>query len=158
MCSNLKISNTTKWYEKQGLLFSSEIRKGSVCTLLTNKGFQQFKFGVEGKFTIINARIETVDIKFKSIINNRCVIIVDEFYEFSKQEGRMYRFYTGKPILLAGLYKNDQFLLLTKPSNTICQRLPVVLDKVSYKLWLTEPFDNVKPILLTDQDLNMEVV
>ncbi len=112
------------------------------------------------KFTL-NARIETLHEKksFKDIIQNRCLIIADGFYEWqwlnkngSKKEKYLITLPNETLFAFAGLYTQwidfddslfKSYTIVTTQANEIMseihntkQRMPVILKKKDEKLWL----------------------
>ena len=112
----------------------------------------------------LNARSETIFEKpsFRnSAKDNRCVIMVDGFYEHHHHNGKTYPFYikkkNGKPFLLAGLWSNwrskdgttnlDTFTIVTTQGNPLLARIhnnpklsgprmPVILPEELASEWL----------------------
>ena len=113
----------------------------------------------------LNARGETLYEKpsFRSSIpRQRCLILVDGFFEPHKHEGRSYPFYCymrdHRPFAIAGLYSswtspNDgsvykTFSLITTASNELMsiihnekRRMPALLRESEEQLWLDRELD-----------------
>lgn len=106
-------------------------------------------------YRMINARAETVTEKpsFKSAIKKRrCLIPVDGFYEWKKEDGKKqpYRFEmkNKKTFALAGIWENwskngknitSCTILTTTPNDvteSIHDRMPVILTEEKYDIWL----------------------
>jgi putative SOS response-associated peptidase YedK len=105
---------------------------------------------------LINARAETVAEKpaFRSAFKHRrCLVLADGFYEWQRQNGKKQPFYfrlqDGQPFCFAGLWeqwespekeKISSCTILTTVANEVLKpihdRMPVVLDKKYYDLWL----------------------
>jgi putative SOS response-associated peptidase YedK len=105
---------------------------------------------------LINARAETVAEKpaFRSAFKHRrCLVLADGFYEWQRQNGKKQPFYfrlqDGQPFCFAGLWeqwespekeKIASCTILTTEANEVLKpihdRMPVVLDKKYYDLWL----------------------
>lgn len=93
---------------------------------------------------IINAKSETITEKvmFKNILNNRCVILCNGFYEWS--EDNLHQKYIFKrekePTYLCAIYKDNRFVILTKEANEsmkgIHHRMPVIVDTKDVKQYL----------------------
>jgi len=111
-------------------------------------------------YTLINARSETVDTKqtFKdSFQTKRCILLADSFYEWKREKAkRPFRFQTtDQPLIpFAGIY--SQFIrkdgsklftcsILTCEPNemmsTIHNRMPVILNPDTSKIWLNNTSD-----------------
>lgn len=120
------------------------------------------------KFTL-NARIESLKEKpaFRNSINNRCIIPINGFFEWkhldSKGKNKQKYFIRLKNeniFSLAGLWSSYQnittnellhtFTIVTTQANELMseihntkKRMPVVLDRITEKKWLsTEPIEN----------------
>ncbi len=112
------------------------------------------------KFTL-NARIETLHEKksFKDVIQNRCLIIADGFYEWqwltkngSKKEKYLITLQNEALFAFAGLYTQwidfddtivNSYTIVTTQANEIMseihntkQRMPLILKKKDEHLWL----------------------
>ena len=108
---------------------------------------------------LINARAETLAEKpsFRAAYRRRrCLIPADGFYEWKPEPGRksktpMYiRLKSGKPFALAGLWESwnardgsnilSCTIVTTQPNELLADihnRMPVILSKDAYSLWLT---------------------
>lgn len=108
------------------------------------------------KKNTLNARSETLHEKksFKNILNNRCLIIVDGFYEWQHQGSKCLRYEIGNNnelFALAGLFDinngNKSYTILTKEAEGIMRtihnsklRMPIALfNESEMNSWL---FDN----------------
>ena len=89
---------------------------------------------------LINARLETLGEKmtFKNLIkSNRCLVVADGYYEWKRQKNiKTPHYFTredNRPMFFAGIYKNHQFLIITKEASSnvvdIHQRQPVVINE-----------------------------
>lgn len=113
------------------------------------------------KYTL-NARIETLEQKwsYKSVINNRCLVIADGFYEWKDRiaNGRNYKdrylitLEDDNLFAFAGLYSSwikmngavsyDSFTILTTQANDVVaqihskKRMPVILSRDDELRWL----------------------
>lgn len=105
---------------------------------------------------LINARAETVAEKpaFRSAFKHRrCLVLADGFYEWQRIDGKKQPFYfglqDGQPFCFAGLWEQWESpekekvvscTILTTVANEVLKpihdRMPVVLDKKYYDLWL----------------------
>lgn len=107
---------------------------------------------------MINARAETVHEKpsFRAAFRRRrCLIPTDGFYEWKREPGRktkipMYiQLKSGEPFAFAGLWESwnapdgsnilSCTIITTQPNpfmETIHNRMPVILPKAAYSLWL----------------------
>ena len=115
-----------------------------------------------------NTRLETALLQFetgtglwaKAIQQGRCLIPVHAFYErhntdieYSSKTGKpihkLYRItYNGvKAFLLAGIYENDKFSIVTTEPNAfmtpIHNRMPLVLGQGESRIWLSESFGSL---------------
>jgi putative SOS response-associated peptidase YedK len=139
----------------------------------------------EIKTQTLNARSETVYEKpsFKnSIINQRCLVIADGFYEWLEYQKTKYPHYIylkNKPIFcFAGLYSNwknnngetvSSFSILTTTANPMMERIhitkkrmPVILKKEDYAKWLDPNISlgDTKNLLqpFTDKDMDFHTI
>lgn len=103
---------------------------------------------------IINVRMETLRDKWtfkKDFQNQRCLVLADGFYEWTKVNGKQpYRITLKKeePFAMAGIWEENSdadgqfftFSIITCDANQklskIHQRMPVILDKAEEKDWL----------------------
>jgi len=73
---------------------------------------------------LINARLETLKekISFKNLINNRCLVVADGYYEWKREKiGKQPYYFTrfdNKAMYFAGIYKNHQFIIITMQANS----------------------------------------
>ncbi|MBC8554093.1 MAG: SOS response-associated peptidase [Candidatus Brocadiales bacterium] len=127
---------------------------------------------------MINARVETVDIKpsFKNLLRtNRCLVPCSGFYEWkiigTKKVPHYIGLKNGRIFCLAGLYdvwKNSDgddlktfTIITTRPNNTlkpIHNRMPVILHQEFEDQWLNtkiQNHDSVKRLLTPYPDDNM---
>jgi putative SOS response-associated peptidase YedK len=113
-----------------------------------------YKWGYPGfnnKGVLINARSETVTEKrtFRdSILNRRCIIPANGFYEWDKDKNKYYFQRNEFDIIyLAGFYQNinneNHFMILTTAANDsmsdIHHRMPLILEQREIDDWI---FDN----------------
>jgi putative SOS response-associated peptidase YedK len=88
---------------------------------------------------LINARLETLKekISFKNLINNRCLVVADGYYEWKREKiGKQPYYFTrldNKPMHFAGIYKNFQFIIITMQADCnlidIHHRQPVIINE-----------------------------
>jgi putative SOS response-associated peptidase YedK len=88
---------------------------------------------------LINARLETLKekISFKNLINNRCLVVADGYYEWKREKiGKQPYYFTrfdNKTIYFAGIYKNHQFIIITMQADSnaidIHRRQPVIINE-----------------------------
>ncbi len=88
---------------------------------------------------LINARLETLKEKktFKNLINNRCLVVADGYYEWKREKiGKQPYYFTrfdNKIMYFAGIYKNNQFIIVTMQSDSsvidIHYRQPVIINE-----------------------------
>jgi len=115
---------------------------------------------------MINARSETVATNgaFRSAFRRRrCLVLADGFYEWQRQEKRKQPFYIRMkdeaPFAFAGIWevwegKAGQVLetctlLTTEPNelmSPIHNRMPVILDRKAYDLWLDPEMREAEPL------------
>ncbi len=139
----------------------------------------------EIKLQTLNARSETVYEKpsFKnSIINQRCLVIADGFYEWLEHQKIKYPHYIylkNKPLFcFAGIYSSwennggktiNSFSILTTTANSIMERIhftkkrmPVILKKEDYHKWLTPNTseNNLQNLLhpFADKDMDFHTI
>jgi putative SOS response-associated peptidase YedK len=88
---------------------------------------------------LINARLETLKekISFKNLINNRCLVVADGYYEWKREKiGKQPYYFTrfdNKTMYFAGIYKNHQFIIITMQADSnaidIHRRQPVIINE-----------------------------
>ncbi|ADX68544.1 MULTISPECIES: SOS response-associated peptidase [Weeksella] len=97
----------------------------------------------------LNARVETLEEKpsFRESFNNRCVLVVDSFYEWRHEGRNKIRYEIGHDnelLFLAALYQNDTFSVVTTEALGVMkyihnrkQRMPIAFDSLpSCEQWL----------------------
>ncbi len=114
---------------------------------------------------LINARAETVSEKpsFRAAFRHRrCLVVADGFYEWQRLERKKQPFYfrlqDGQPFGFAGLWERweaadgeviESCTILTTAANELVRpihdRMPVILDRKDYDLWL-DPMVQVEPL------------
>ncbi len=115
---------------------------------------------------LINARAETVTEKpsFRTAFRHRrCLVVADGFYEWQRQERKKQPFYfrlqDGKPFAFAGLWEHweapdgeliESCTILTTAANELLRpihdRMPVILDRKDYDLWLDPTVQKIEPL------------
>jgi putative SOS response-associated peptidase YedK len=131
------------------------------------------------KFRIntLNARIETLSEKpsYKSYLNNRCLILVDAFYEWKwlDEKGKTKKQYEitlqdNSPFAIAGIYNtwtnkltgeilNTYSIITTEAKELMAEihntkkRMPVILTPNNEKLWLGG--NNIMQFVITEVNL-----
>ena len=95
------------------------------------------------EFKLINARIESIEVKSLYIKSERCIFIADGYYEWSKHNNKKkpYYFYLKSSLLyLGGLIIDDKALIITMPSNSetsfIHHRQPLVINERNISDWI----------------------
>lgn len=122
------------------------------------------------KFPTFNARSEDVEAKPSyrhTLKNQRCLVLIDGFYEWSGEKGHKTPHYVHmphrQPFALAGLWdrwrSNDGALelvsctVLTRAAGTFMRRIhdrePVIVPPKSYDGWLDEANAGWRPLLET---------
>lgn len=99
----------------------------------------------------LNARIETLNEKpaFKNYLNNRCIILVDGFYEWKQQGKQKIKYEIGfnnELFAFAGLFINNTYTIITAEAKGVMReihntklRMPVaLLDDTEINQWLNE--------------------
>ena len=74
---------------------------------------------------------------FKNLINNRCLVVADGYYEWKREKiGKQPYYFTrfdNKIMYFAGIYKNNQFIIVTMQSDSsvidIHYRQPVIINE-----------------------------
>ncbi|MGV0919899.1 MULTISPECIES: SOS response-associated peptidase [unclassified Empedobacter] len=176
MCFHVKVTKTKEQIEKKSRLkFKPEVTftpnphfKGfdhPKLPVITNQQdfIHLFEWGLVPHWAgndfnsnnTLNARIETIDEKpsFRDAFTNRCVILVDGFYEWRHEGKDKIKYEIGinnNLMCLAGLYSDDTFTIVTTEAVGIMDyihntkhRMPVVFnDGENLMNWL-----NCKPIV-----------
>ena len=89
---------------------------------------------------LINARLETLmeKVSFKKLIQtSRCLVVADGYYEWKRKNKEKTPYYFTKAdselILLAGIYQNNQFCIITKEATDtvadIHHREPLIINE-----------------------------
>ncbi|MEZ0536535.1 SOS response-associated peptidase [Caldicellulosiruptoraceae bacterium PP1] len=181
-----EIRSKLKDSDKINLMKTGEIFPTDFVPVIINKDMKKqpdiLKWGIKldtlKSNVIINARLETIQEKplFKRMINNRCLIVANAFFEWKKEANKKVKniilLENKKTFYMAGLYgtfkdKDDLincFVIITTDANSqmkeIHDRMPVILkdDLIDYWLFdnnstifseISKPFENpliIKPI------------
>ena len=107
-----------------------------------------------GKRLVFNARVESLDNKelfMDGIKNRRCVIPVNNYFEWKKYNKEKYIFSDKESsiLYLLGIYRFEEskpvLTILTKDSSEelsfIHDRMPVIIKKNDIKTWLDKSID-----------------
>jgi putative SOS response-associated peptidase YedK len=119
-----------------------------------NWGFESA--GAGGPRLVSNARIETVSQKamFRDSWKiGRCIIPSEGWYEWRRQDGPKQPFFfrlpDDEPVLLAGLWRNGRFVILTAETygalRQVHHRRPVALDLATAQGWLKDTAGALPP-------------
>jgi putative SOS response-associated peptidase YedK len=112
--------------------------------------------GPDSRFSMINARVETVAQKpaYRNAFRyRRCLVPADGFYEWRNVGGKKQPFVLrpsdGRPLALAGLWEHwqdkdgnelESCTILVGEANAqvrvVHERMPVVIDPTAFDLWL----------------------
>lgn len=117
---------------------------------------------VDASKVLFNARIErfyesTPSMWDQSFARQRCIILVDEFFEYGKKtytaaNGRKYKeqygFTTNNPItLIAGIYEQNNFSMVTTAPNQdmikVHDRMPLIIQPDELRRWLFQNFTSL---------------
>lgn len=103
------------------------------------------------KQVIFNARIERFYEKrpsmwYDSFARLRCLIVAQDFFE--KKDQHTYRFASPDPLtLIAGIYQDDHFAMVTTKPNGIMapihDRMPLVIAPSELRRWLFQNFTSL---------------
>jgi len=112
---------------------------------------REMKWGIETRFGMLtNTRAESTDKKtFKESFEHcRCLVPATGFYEWKKGKPAQPYFIVRASrdvFFFAGLYKDSEFSIITKPSasfvRSLHDRMPIILPESQFDWWLTSPFD-----------------
>ena len=134
--------------------------------------------GLDKRFSMINARAETVATKpaYRAPFrHHRCLIPVDGFYEWHSEDGKQpYYIYQANhtPLALAGLWDHwddgegdriESCTIIVCEANVLMQpiheRMPVILKPEVFDRWLTEDdLEYLQGVLLPYADSDLEMV
>ncbi len=106
----------------------------------------------------INARVEslTKPIYRDKVRDNRCLVVVDGFYEWRSLGGVKFPYLIARqdkaPLVMAGIYDStDGCAIITAPSqgvvSTLHDRMPIILPPGSFGAWLDQNEKDVRSIL-----------
>ena len=95
------------------------------------------KWGIQTKSLLINARSETLKDKptFKRIMNRRCAVICNGFYEWDKNKNKFYINFKDKYMYLACIFNElNELVILTQEANDedfkkIHNRIPIIMNQ-----------------------------
>lgn len=120
---------------KEGEIFPAD----NVLCIISNSSkidLTTMKWGIKSKSLLINARLETINdrLTFKEIMNNRCAIIANGFYEWDKSKNKYYITTNEDYIYLACIFnEKKELVILTKSSSDefsrIHDRVPFIMNK-----------------------------
>ena len=130
--------------------------------------------GPDNKYSMINARAETVETKLayrSSFKHKRCLVPVDGFYEWKLEKGKKQPYYIyatdDNPLALAGIWdrweSGPEFIdscsiIITEANEQIASihdRMPVILKQNKWEEWLNplmQDTNELKSMLLPFQD------
>jgi len=152
---------------------SKEVFPTNIVPIIRDQGGIQIEFLKWGfmptyaKSPLINARVETVDLKstFKdSFRKRRCIIPVTSFFEWEKFDDKKVKkkiwINEEKIFSLAGIYNTfldkqgeryEAFTILTTEANTsmknIHDRMPVVIPKEYESIYLNNKYDDMATLM-----------
>ena len=145
--------------------------------LSSNWGYNFINTKTQNNQTVINSRIETINSKllFKdSFLKRKCIIPVNGYFEWSKQEGEKKPYFiqlgAGELIYLAGVWRKEKynddkrrvFSIITKAANSkinkIHHRMPVVLNTNNAQDYLETKDNDLIFNNYEDVDLNITEV
>jgi putative SOS response-associated peptidase YedK len=124
------------------------VRPTDPALVITAGGPRLLRFGLPSRWNkrpLINARAETVQQKFASLLKQRCLIPASawiEWQDYGAPRKRLWRLRPSHtiPFALAGLYADEAFLVLTCQAADeiafIHDRMPVVLAPKWEQVWL----------------------
>lgn len=114
------------------------------------------------KKLIINARSETCDTKsmFRDILSSgRLLVPASCYFEYDSNKQKYRLGITGGRIYMAGLYRGDRFVILTRQACTdvsfIHDRMPVILSHDDAMHWLDS---NTNPVSIIQRAASAEVL
>lgn len=151
---------------------SYNVSPSQMCPVICSDGFKLLQWGfisawsaahietTEKEVGFINARAEGIASRpmFRNAFYRmRCIIPVDGFYEWETSAGRKtpYRIERHDKELfgMAGVYevKTNTFAVITTVANALIRRIhnrmPVILEKKDYSVWLDPKFKNSELLL-----------
>lgn len=145
--------------------------------LSSNWGYNFINSKTQNNQSVINSRIETINSKllFKdSFLKRKCIIPVNGYFEWSKQEGEKKPYFiqlgAGELIYLAGVWRKEKynddkrrvFSIITKAANSkinkIHHRMPVVLNTNNAQDYLETKDNDLIFNNYEDVDLNITEV
>jgi len=104
----------------------------------------------------INAKVENLGRVYgDAITNHRCLVVTDGFFEWKRVGDKKYPFLIqrgdGAPMVFAGIYDANGCAIITAPSQglvkTLHDRMPIVLEREQFPIWLDHNVRDVKSIL-----------
>jgi putative SOS response-associated peptidase YedK len=132
----------------------------AVPVIRTPGRLEMLRWGLEmpsARLAGINVRVESLrrPIYREKVERQRCLVIVDGFYEWRSLGGKKYPYLIARedraPMAMAGIYDASGCAILTAPAQgvvaTLHDRMPVVLDRAAGDAWLDRRVTDVAPIL-----------
>lgn len=120
---------------KQGEIFPSD----NVLCIIPNESkidLSVMKWGISSKSLLINARVETIKDRptYNSIMNNRCAVICNGFYEWDKEKNKYFITFEEEYMYLACIFNEDnELVIITQAANEdfikIHDRMPIIMNQ-----------------------------
>jgi putative SOS response-associated peptidase YedK len=162
MCGRFAFYDTADVYRRFSLKPSLLFPKNHNCTpgqslpvitFINNYLLDLFRWGITPYWSmsktknLINIRSETLTQKttFKKYFESqRCLIPANGFYEWGLSDGKKTPYFftpsNSSYFVLAGLYDNNSFAIITTPPNSVVSpihdRMPLILDNDKVDTWL----------------------
>lgn len=146
-----------------------EVFPGSQVLVLVKKqtGYTVdiMKWGIQLKSLCINARSETLHERytFKQILDNRCLVVANGFYEWAQKGNKKTKIYIEKEncplIYFAAIYNQQKELVIVtgeseQSMKAIHDRTPIIIQEEDIQAFLNHEIDYT----VDNQDLHFTIV
>ena len=174
--SNIKVEDTDNYnaHPSQKLPIIKSYTNGKALELCEWGLVPEWSRKLEKFSPLINARQETLmeKVTFKNLIQaSRCLVLVDGYYEWKREEKNKIPYYFTKRddelMLLAAIYQNNQFCIITREASekvsTIHHREPLIINQSQINNYLNvkkdvmEILNSIKPPALKFHEISKDV-
>jgi len=153
MCGRFTLIKTDWIYKRHGVNLHPRYNIApSQKIIVIAEGFIERKWSFSPSWSqknmnLINARLETIDLKPSFKHSKRCLIPMDGWFEWgigadTKKKEPFYHYLDGEPFYTAGIYNEHGCAIVTEKASDsighIHHRQPFILDGSIADLWLSK--------------------